>query len=207
MEFNTDKLTVVLASSSPYRRSLLQRLIQDFQCISADIDESPENGESAQELVLRLAEAKARAVAAKHLDHGQPVLVIGSDQAATLDEQIIGKPENYDKAVNQLQQLSGKTLTFLTGLCLFDNRTATAAVCCVPCQVQFRQLDDRHIRGYLSREPAFDCAGAFKSEGLGVSLLERMDTSDPTSLVGLPLIALNRMLLQAGYDVIIDGGY
>ena len=206
MEINTRKPAIVLASSSPYRRKLLQRLIRDFQCAAAAIDEAPQPGEAAQDLVLRLAEAKARAVAAKHLDHDQPALLIGSDQVAVMDGDIIGKPGTYDNAINQLRKVSGKTLIFLTGLCVLDNRSSTAEVCCVPCHVQFRTLDDRQIQAYLGREPAFDCAGAFKSEGLGVTLLERMDTSDPTALVGLPLIALSRMLLRAGYDVIVDGG-
>jgi len=206
MELDTRKPGIVLASSSPYRRELLRRLIRDFHCLAADIDETPYRGESAQDLVLRLAEAKARAAASHNPHDGQLQLFIGSDQVAALDDKILGKPGNYDNAVKQLHQLSGKTLTFLTGLCVFDKRTSTADVCCVPCQVRFRTLNDAQIHTYLEREPAFDCAGAFKSEGLGVSLLEQMETTDPTALVGLPLIALSRMLMRAGYDVIIDGG-
>lgn len=205
MELDTCKPGVVLASSSPYRRELLQRLLRDFQCLSAAIDETPKPGESAQDLVLRLAEAKARAAAAQYPPNGQPLLFIGSDQVAALDDQILGKPGNYNNAVNQLRQVSGNSLTFFTGLCVLDNRTSTADVCCVPCKVQFRRLTETQIHTYLDREPAFDCAGAFKSEGLGVSLIEHMETPDPTTLVGLPLIAVSRMLLRAGYDVIVDG--
>jgi len=204
MENNTDNPTLILASSSRYRQVLVQRLSTKFRCESAEIDETPKPGESARDLVERLAETKARAVAARHLGPGQSGLVIGSDQAAVMDSRVIGKPETYTNAVEQLRQASGKKLTFLTGLCVLDNRDATAAVCSVPCGVRFRVLDDKQIHDYLTREPAFDCAGAFKSEGLGIALLEHMETSDPTSLIGLPLISLTRMLSAAGYDVISD---
>jgi len=205
MEVDIRKPGIVLASASPYRRELLQRLVREFQCLSADIDETPRFGESALDLVLRLAEAKARSVAAQYPSSDQPVLIIGSDQVATMDAKILGKPGDYANSINQLRSVSGKHLTFLTGLCVLDNRTSTAATCCVPCKVQFRSLTETQIHKYLSREPAFDCAGAFKSEGLGMSLLEHMETPDPTALVGLPLIAVSRMLLRAGYDVIVDG--
>lgn len=205
MGLESGKLTVVLASSSPYRRQLLGRLLQRFESVAADIDETPLAGESAQELVQRLAETKARSVASQYPHQSRPALIIGSDQVAVMGTDIIGKPGGYDKAVKQLQKLSGKSLTFLTGLCVFDNRSASADVCCVPCQVRFRTLDDSQIHAYLAREPALDCAGAFKSEGLGIALLEQMDSADPTALIGLPLMTLSQMLRRAGYDVIADG--
>jgi MAF protein len=202
MESNHHNLTLLLASASRYRRELLRRLTPDFRYEAAHIDETSTSGEPARDLVMRLAEAKARAVAARHTGNGQPVLVIGSDQAAVRGREIIGKPGNYDNAVSQLRQASGNELTFLTGLCVLDNRDASVQVCCVPCQVRFRELDDALIHAYLAREPALDCAGAFKSEGLGIALLEDMTTTDPTALIGLPLISLTRLLSRAGYDVI-----
>ncbi len=159
-------LPLLLASSSTYRRELLARLHLPFVCSSPDIDESHQPGESAIELVKRLAEQKARALAASHPTH----LIIGSDQVAVLDERIIGKPHTFDKAREQLLAASGASVTFLTGLALLNSQTGHCQVDCVPFTVHMRQLDEGRIERYLRLEQPYDCAGSFKAEGLGVSL-------------------------------------
>lgn len=190
-------LPLLLASSSTYRRELLSRLQLPFTCSSPDIDESHRPGESAVELVKRLAEEKARALAPSHPGH----LIIGSDQVAVLGERIIGKPHTFDKARQQLLDASGASVTFLTGLALLNSQTSQCQVDCIPFTVRMRTLDDQRIERYLNAERPFDCAGSFKAEGLGVSLFKSTDGSDATSLVGLPLIRLVDMLLVEGVDI------
>ena len=187
-------LPLLLASSSVYRRELLARLQLPFTCSSPDIDESPLAGESATELVRRLAQAKAQALAASHPGH----LIIGSDQVAVLDGKIIGKPHTFDKAREQLLAASGASVTFLTGLALLNSQTDTCQVDCVPFTVHMRPLDAATIERYLRAEQPYDCAGSFKAEGLGVTLFQRTEGPDATSLVGLPLIRLVDMLLIEG---------
>ncbi len=184
-------LPLILASSSPYRRELLQRLRLPFECASPDIDESPLPGESAEQLVKRLAESKARALSQHYPDH----LIIGSDQAAVNGSQILGKPHTIERATEQLKAASGKSVSFLTGLCLLNSQSGRSQVDCVPFTVHFRDLDDARIRRYLEAEQPFDCAGSFKAEGLGVSLFRSTEGEDATSLIGLPLIRLVDMLL------------
>ncbi|MCJ1884454.1 Maf family nucleotide pyrophosphatase [Pseudomonas sp. LA21] len=184
-------LPLILASSSPYRRELLQRLRLPFECASPDIDESPLPDESAKQLVRRLAESKARALAQRYPDH----LIIGSDQAAVNGNRILGKPHDIERAIEQLKAASGKSVSFLTGLCLLNSRSGRSQVDCVPFTVHFRDLDDARIRRYLEAEQPFDCAGSFKAEGLGVSLFRSTEGEDATSLIGLPLIRLVDMLL------------
>lgn len=184
-------LPLILASSSPYRRELLQRLRLPFECASPDIDETPLPDESAEELVRRLAESKARALAQRYPAH----LIIGSDQAAVNGGRILGKPHNLERATEQLKSASGKSVSFLTGLCLLNSQSGEAQVDCVPFTVHFRDLDEARIRRYLETEQPFDCAGSFKAEGLGVSLFRSTEGEDATSLVGLPLIRLVDMLL------------
>ncbi|WP_207884437.1 nucleoside triphosphate pyrophosphatase [Pseudomonas sp. 30_B] len=184
-------LPLILASSSPYRRELLQRLRLPFECASPDIDESPLPDESAKQLVRRLAESKARALAQRYPDH----LIIGSDQAAVNGNRILGKPHDIERAIEQLKAASGKSVSFLTGLCLLNSRSGRSQVDCVPFTVNFRDLDDTRIRRYLEAEQPFDCAGSFKAEGLGVSLFRSTEGEDATSLIGLPLIRLVDMLL------------
>ncbi|QRY78576.1 septum formation inhibitor Maf [Pseudomonas sp. PDNC002] len=184
-------LPLILASSSPYRRELLQRLRLPFECASPDIDETPHPDESAAHLVRRLAESKARALSERYPDH----LIIGSDQAAVNGDQILGKPHNIERATEQLKAASGKSVSFLTGLCLLNSQSGEARVDCVPFTVHFRELDEARIRRYLEAEQPFDCAGSFKAEGLGVSLFRATEGEDATSLVGLPLIRLVDMLL------------
>ncbi|MCP8466724.1 Maf family nucleotide pyrophosphatase [Pseudomonas sp. ZM23] len=184
-------LPLILASSSPYRRELLQRLRLPFECASPDIDESPLDGESAQQLVCRLAESKARALSRRYPNH----LIIGSDQAAVNGSLILGKPHTIERATEQLKAASGSSVSFLTGLCVLNSRSGHCQVDHVPFTVHFRPLDDARIRRYLEAEQPFDCAGSFKAEGLGVSLFRSTEGEDATSLVGLPLIRLVDMLL------------
>lgn len=185
---------LVLASSSPYRRELLQRLQLPFVSHSPSVDERPQPGETATGLVRRLAVAKACALRHKFLQH----LIIGSDQVAELDGHIIGKPGCRDQAIAQLLAASGRSLTFHTGLCLLDSASQALQVDCVPFTVHFRELSRSQIERYVDREKPFDCAGSFKSEGLGISLFRATEGEDATSLIGLPLIRLCDMLYAAG---------
>jgi septum formation protein len=192
-------LPLILASSSPYRREVLSRLGVEFSSVSPDIDESPRDGETPQALVARLAESKALAVAESH----PKGLIIGSDQVATLDDMILGKPGNHERAVEQLTLASGKRITFHTGLCLLNSETGERQVRCEPFSVEFRDLSDEEIENYLRKEQPYNCAGAFKSEGLGICLFKRMEGDDPASLIGLPLIQLVDMLRNEGLDVLL----
>ena len=185
---NTTK--IILASSSPFRKALLQRLQLNFDTISPDIDETAQNGELSETLVARLSLMKAREVAKKHPD----ALIIGSDQVALLDGKIMGKPGNHQRATAQLLAASGKIVTFLTGLSLLNSQNSTHETVVVPFDVEFRQLSSAMIEAYLLREQPYQCAGSFKFEGLGITLFERLDGDDPTALIGLPLIQLTRML-------------
>ena len=189
-------VTLVLASTSPYRRELLSRLGLPFSVASPDTDESPRPGEAAETLALRLAEAKARAVAPAY----PQALIIGSDQVAIANGKIYGKPGTHERAVAQLQELSGQSVNFYTALCLYDSRNDSRQICGVPTQVKFRSLSNSEIDNYLAREPAYNCAGSAKSEGLGIALLDSLSGDDPNALVGLPLIALCAMLRQAGMN-------
>lgn len=189
--------TLILASTSPYRRELLHRLGLPFAVACPQTDESRWPGESPEAMALRLSEAKARAVAGTHPD----ALIIGSDQVATVDGLIYGKPGSHERAVDQLRVLSGKTVNFYTGLCLYNARTGVVEVCGVPTLVTFRDLTDDEIERYLRREPAYDCAGSARSEGLGIALLSRIAGDDPNALVGLPLIALCALLRRQGVAV------
>ncbi|HEY9033456.1 MAG TPA: nucleoside triphosphate pyrophosphatase [Pseudomonadales bacterium] len=191
--------TLILASSSPYRRQLLEKLGLPFRQIAADIDERPQAGETPQALAARLARQKAEAVAARL---SSPALVIASDQLAVLDQQILGKPGNHQRATEQLSACSGRTVSFLTSLCLWQHPGGSHQLDVVPFSVRFRHLSARHIDNYLQREQPYDCAGSFKAEGLGIALFEEMNGSDINSLVGLPLIRLVDMLATAGVDVL-----
>ncbi|MGA9916183.1 MAG: Maf-like protein [Paraburkholderia sp.] len=192
---------LILASSSPYRRELLERLRVPFDVIVPAIDETPLAGETPEVTALRLAEAKARAVTDK-LGAGEAALVIGSDQVATYDGLQIGKPGTHDKALAQLQAMRGREVLFHSALCLFDSRSGAAQSADVITRVQFRDLPDEELDAYLRAETPYDVAGSAKSEGLGIALLEAIHSDDPTALVGLPLIALSRMLLAAGYPLL-----
>lgn len=189
---------LVLASSSTYRKELLSRLRLPFDVAVPDIDESPLPGESPSATALRLAREKAGAVAARLPGS----VVIGSDQVATLDDQQIGKPGDHANALRQLQQMRGRRVVFHTALCVWDGRVAdpahAAQVHDIQTVVTFRDLPDAELDAYLCIEQPYDCAGSAKNEGLGIAILERIDSSDPTALTGLPLIALTGMLRQIG---------
>ena len=188
---------LLLASSSRYRKALLERLQIPFHCHAPEIDESPLPGEQPLPLVRRLSESKARALAASYSRH----LIIGSDQVAECDGTIITKPGGFDEARRQLQQQSGKTVQFHTGLCLFNSKTGTADTDTITTTARFRQLSDQEIERYLYKEEPYDCAGSFKSERLGASLLCGLDGPDPSALVGLPLIRLCEMLRKQGLQL------
>jgi MAF protein len=188
---------LVLASTSPFRKKLLEKLQLAFACASPDIDETPHAGESAEQLVARLAEQKALAVAPQHPDG----LIIGSDQVAVLNGRIIGKPLTHQNAFSQLQQASGQRLTFYTGLCLYNAAQRQSQTLVEPFHVDFRQLSGQQIERYLLAEQPYQCAGSFKSEGLGISLFERLEGDDPNSLVGLPLIRLIQLLETQGIAI------
>lgn len=188
---------IVLASGSPHRAALLRRLFGEFHVDPPDVDESREPEETADRYVTRLAETKARAVSGRHPES----LVIGSDQACVLGEQILGKPASHRDAVTQLLEASGRTVTFVTGLCVTNTATGNIQVDVVPVRVRFRRLTKEPVERYLAREPAYDSAGSFHAEGLGISLFERIEGGDPTALVGLPLIRLVSMLAAESVEV------
>lgn len=190
--------TLVLASTSPYRRELLERLGIPFETASPDVDETRTDGETPEQLVKRLAESKARAVAEAYPD----ALIIGSDQVAVLDNKILGKPGNHENAIQQLSNASGKKVLFLTGLCLLNTATDKTQIKVDNFSVEFRQLSTSQIENYLQREKPYDCAGSFKSEGLGISLFKKMEGDDPNALIGLPMITLINMLSVEEIDVL-----
>lgn len=189
--------TLVLGSTSRYRRELLQRLGLSFDVVGPEVDETPLQGESPASTARRLALAKARAVARRHPD----AVVIGSDQVADLDGEALGKPGTHERAVAQLQRMQGRTVLFHTALAVVCVASGFEATDLAPVRVVFRQLDDDEIERYLQAEKPYDCAGSAKSEGLGIALLDRIDSDDPTALVGLPLIRTCHLLRQAGVKV------
>ena len=191
---NSEK-KLILASTSVYRRELLERLRIPFKIISPKVDEAPLPGEGTLNLALRLAKAKAAIVAKDHPD----AWVIGSDQVADLCGVALSKPGNFERAMAQLQLMRGATVTFHTALCLMHGETETTLS--IPTEVTFRKLSDEILEAYLHAEEPYDCAGSAKSEGLGISLLETIESDDPTALIGLPLIALSGLLRDAGFVI------
>ena len=181
---------LVLASTSPYRSELLKRLQLPFETMAPSVDETPLPGESARDTSLRLAQAKARAVAATYTD----ALIIGSDQVALLDGQQMGKPMTHDNAFRQLHAMRGKTTVFYTALALFNSKAGNMQTGVTENHVTLRYMDDSEIEAYLRKEQPYDCAGSAKSEGLGIALISKMTGTDPNALVGLPLILLCDML-------------
>ena len=187
-------MKLVLASTSAYRRELLQRFGLPFEVARPDIDESPLPGETPQATAERLAVEKARAVAGQFED----ALIIGSDQVAHMGDTRFGKPGTVERAVAQLQSMSGRTVVFHTALAVLNTRSGHVQLDAVPTQVRFRTLGDDEIVRYVNKERPLDCAGSAKSEGLGITLLDALSGDDPNALVGLPLIALARMLRNEG---------
>lgn len=190
-------LDLVLASGSTYRRELLARLQLPFVYAAPYIDEEPQPGESAEELTLRLAEEKADSLCTRYANH----LIIGSDQVLILEGSPVSKPGNHQAAVDQLTLSSGKTVRFITSLCLLNSATGRKQLAHEYFEVEFRQLDQLSIERYLRQEKPYDCAGSFKAEGMGISLFKSMRGDDPTSLIGLPLIRLCDMLNEEGIAV------
>jgi septum formation protein len=188
---------IVLASSSTYRKALIARLGLDCRTAAPDIDERALPAESPAATALRLAQAKARKIA----EHETSALIIGSDQVAALGNQPIGKPGTHAAAVLQLQAMSGKTVVFHTALCLLNSETHAVQLANVPTTVRFRKLDGAQIERYLQQDQPYDCAGSAKIEALGITLVEQLDSDDPTALIGLPLIALVTMLQKEGVHI------
>ncbi|MDD3517425.1 MAG: Maf family nucleotide pyrophosphatase [Chromatiales bacterium] len=189
---------LVLASTSPFRRELVTRFGLPFECVAPDVDETRLPGESPSAMVRRLAEAKARAVADRFPD----ALIIGSDQCAALGETILGKPGSHERAIEQLRACSGRRVMFHIGLCLLDTANGHVQLDEVLFPVRFRHLSEAQIDGYLRHDQPYNCAGSFRSERLGIALFEALEGSDPTALMGLPLIRLTAMLGAAGLDVL-----
>lgn len=190
-------MSLILASSSPFRKQLLAKLGLEFSVQVPNIDESQQAGESPKQLVHRLAQQKALAVAKTHQG-----LIIASDQVAVLNEKILGKPHTHENAVMQLQQSSGKSVTFLTSLALLNTNTNNMQTIVEPFTVVFKTLNTQQINNYLKKEQPYNCAGSFKSEGLGISLFARLEGNDPNALIGLPLIELITMLANESIDVL-----
>ena len=190
-------LTLVLASTSRYRRELLERLKIPFQTVSPQVDETPNSGEAPAVTAARLALAKAQ-VAQARFPHA---LIIGSDQVAYCEGVRLDKPGDHAGALRQLRHSSGKSVSFITAIALINTASGRAQTNLVPTEVRFRALSDREIERYLLAEPAYDCAGSAKAEGLGISLVESIQSSDPTALIGLPLIALSEMLRNENLSV------
>ena len=192
--------SILLASTSPFRQALLQKLGLPFTTASPEVDETPLPGETAEALVVRLAVAKAQSLATAFPGHW----IIGSDQVCVLKGVISGKPHSVENARAQLRAASGNRITFYTGLALYHPATQQLMQCCEPFVVHFRDLSDPEIASYIEKEQPLNCAGSFKSEGLGICLFDRLEGRDPNTLVGLPLIALNNMLRQAGINPLSD---
>ena len=190
--------TLVLGSTSPFRQSLLQKLNIPFITAKPNIDESEKVNEAPIALVERLAIEKAKAVALSHAN----ALIIGSDQVAVCDGNILGKPHTVENAIAQLSQFSGKCITFYTGLCVYDSEAQVAKSLVEPFHVHFKVLSQQAIINYVKAEMPLKCAGSFKSEGLGICLFERLEGDDPNSLIGLPLIKLTELLSEFNVDVL-----
>ncbi|WP_211282949.1 Maf family protein [Pantoea rwandensis] len=189
---------LILASTSPFRQAILSKLGLPFISVAPQCDETPQAGESAQNLVQRLALGKAQALAADYPDHW----IIGSDQVCVLNGTITGKPHTVENACQQLAAASGKVITFYTGLALIQPQSGQQCVICEPFNVHFRSLTAAEIRQYVEKEQPLNCAGSFKSEGMGICLFEQLEGRDPNTLIGLPLIALNEMLLKVGINAL-----
>lgn len=193
-------MQLILGSSSPYRKALLEKLGITFNCQSPDIDETALPGESPLKLVERLAIAKAKEIG----KHNENALIIGSDQVAVLDKNIIGKPADHPAAVEQLLQASGREVHLYSGLCLYNSATEHLQHCVEPYSVVFRTLTLEQIEQYLSKDQPYQCAGSLKSETLGIALLSKLQGDDPNALIGLPLIRLVDMLLNEGIDPVLS---
>ena len=192
--------TLVLGSTSPFRKTLLEKLQLPFLCAKPNIDETEKEGELPQTLVKRLAIEKAKAVTSQFPN----ALIIGSDQVAVCEGEILGKPHNFANAVTQLSKFSGKSITFYTGLCVYDSEKDNTVALVEPFIVHFNKLSQKEIENYVNAEQPYNCAGSFKSEGLGICLFSKLEGDDPNTLIGLPLIKLVTLLKQQGVDVLAE---
>ncbi|MGL1957520.1 MAG: Maf-like protein [Colwellia sp.] len=192
--------TLILGSTSPFRKNLLEKLNLPFQCAKPDIDETAQLNETPQALVERLAIEKAKAVANEFSN----ALIIGSDQVAMCDNEILGKPHNFENGIQQLTKFSNKAVTFYTGLCVYDSKTKNVTALVEPFTVHFNKLSTNEITNYLNTEKPYNCAGSFKSEGLGICLFKKLEGDDPNTLIGLPLIKLVSLLKAHGVDVLAE---
>jgi len=190
--------TLVLGSTSPFRKSILEKLQLPFECAKPNIDETPLENETPQALVKRLAIEKAMAVASDFPN----ALIIGSDQVAVCGNEILGKPHTFENGVKQLTKFSGKAVTFYTGLCLYNNASKKTTALVEPFTVHFNELTQSEITNYLNKEQPYNCAGSFKSEGLGICLFKKLEGDDPNTLIGLPLIKLVALLKDHEVDVL-----
>ncbi|GAB2994442.1 Maf family protein [Psychrosphaera aestuarii] len=195
---NKETRTIILGSTSPFRKEILSKLNLSFLTDKPEVDETPLNNETPEELVARLALLKAQAVAARHKDS----IVIGSDQVAVFNDEILGKPHTHENAVAQLTKFSGQTVTFLTGLSVIDTNSGITNTIVEPFKVSFKNLTAEMIEFYLRAETPYNCAGSFKSEALGICLFDKLQGDDPNSLVGLPLIKLVSLLEKIDYSVL-----
>ncbi|HEY9018350.1 Maf family protein [Thiomicrospira sp.] len=195
-----DSPQILLASSSPYRRQLLEKIGVTFSCESPDIDERPHDQESVKETVERLSLQKAQAL----VKHHPSKIIIASDQSASLNNKALGKPGNFEKAFEQLKAQQGKIIYFYTGLVVYNPHNQAYLSALDTTKVYFRELSDQQIRNYLLTEQPYDCAGSFKSEGLGITLFNKIENQDPNALVGLPLIKLVNLLSQVGISLPLD---
>lgn len=191
-------MNIILGSTSPFRKALLERLHIKFECDSPNIDETPLENEHIEDMVVRLAIEKAKAIAERHPDS----LIIGSDQSAVLNGEKLSKPGNFENAFKQLSRASGQKITFHTGLCLLNTKTGHIQSACAPYTVVFKELTPTMIENYLHKEEPYNCAGSFKSEALGIALFERFEGSDPNALIGLPLIELVNFLANEGFSIL-----
>jgi len=187
-------MKIILASSSIYRKSMLERLNLGFEIAIPNIDETAKEDELPSQLVMRLSCQKAKKIGESHAN----ALIIGSDQIACLDRQVLGKPGSRENAIRQLQRMSGQTIIFFTGLCLFNSESKESQSAIIPYEVCFRAINNDEIKRYLDMDTPYDCAGSFKSEKSGITLIKKMRGDDPTALMGLPLISLTEMLRNEG---------
>ena len=190
-------LPLILGSTSPFRAEILQKLCVSFDTAAPNIDESSQTDETPTQLVERLSISKAKKVAEVH----PAALIVGSDQVACVEQQVLGKPHTHEKAVEQLRFLSGKIVSFHTGLCLFNSQTGNTQSTVEVFKVHFRTLSDDKIERYLQNEQPYNCAGSFKSEALGISLFKKLEGDDPNTLIGLPLIRLVEFLSNEGLQI------
>lgn len=192
-------MNIILASTSVSRKKTLEKFLIPFECVAPNCDETPLMNESAPELVLRLSQIKAQSVAQQYPHH----LVIGSDQVGVLDGQIIGKPHTIEKAIEQLHNSSGKTVDFYTGLCVIHRHSQQITTICEPFKVKFRTLSCAEIESYVVKELPLQCAGSFKCDELGITLFDKLEGDDINTLVGLPLIKLNKIMINMGFNPLL----